>query len=156
MRGYLPKGQRGCVGEVIIRTWQTAHKMRVQRGRLPEERGEHDNARVKRYLAKYTINPAITHGIATDVGSVEVGKLADVVLWKPAFFGVKPELILKGGFIAWAAMGDANASIPHHNRLLGNQCLATLGKRRKRCHSVSSRKSLTNAGLPSGLDCEKG
>jgi len=100
------------VGEVIIRTWQTAHKMRVQRGRLPEERGEHDNTRVKRYLAKYTINPAITHGIATDVGSVEVGKLADVVLWKPAFFGVKPELILKGGFIAWAAMGDANASIP--------------------------------------------
>jgi urease subunit alpha len=118
----------GRVGEVIIRTWQTAHKMRVQRGRLPEERGEHDNARVKRYLAKYTINPAITHGIATDVGSVEVGKLADVVLWKPAFFGVKPELILKGGFIAWAAMGDANASIPTPQPVIGRPMFGHFGK----------------------------
>ena len=128
MRGYLPKVQRGRVGEVIIRTWQTAHKMRVQRGRLPEDRGEHDNARVKRYLAKYTINPAITHGIATDVGSVEVGKLADVVLWKPAFFGVKPELILKGGFIAWAAMGDANASIPTPQPVIGRPMFGHFGK----------------------------
>ena len=118
----------GRVGEVIIRTWQTAHKMRVQRGRLPEERGEHDNARVKRYLAKYTINPAITHGIATEVGSVEVGKLADVVLWKPAFFGVKPELILKGGFIAWAAMGDANASIPTPQPVIGRPMFGHFGK----------------------------
>ena len=116
------------MGEVIIRTWQTAHKMRVQRGRLPEERGEHDNTRVKRYLAKYTINPAITHGIATDVGSVEVGKLADVVLWKPAFFGVKPELILKGGFIAWAAMGDANASIPTPQPVIGRPMFGHFGK----------------------------
>jgi urease subunit alpha len=101
----------GRVGEVILRTWQTAHKMKVQRGALPGDAAA-DNARVKRYLAKYTINPAITHGIAHVVGSVEVGKLADLVLWRPAFFGVKPSLILKGGMIAAAAMGDANASIP--------------------------------------------
>jgi urease subunit alpha len=101
----------GRVGEVILRTWQTAHKMKVQRGALPGD-GAADNARVKRYLAKYTINPAITHGIAHVVGSVEIGKLADLVLWRPAFFGVKPSLILKGGMIAAAAMGDANASIP--------------------------------------------
>lgn len=102
----------GRVGEVIIRTWQTAHKMKVQRGRLAAETGENDNFRAKRYVAKYTINPAIAHGIADYVGSVEVGKLADLVLWKPAFFGVKPELVIKGGFIAWSQIGDANASIP--------------------------------------------
>jgi len=102
----------GRVGEVIIRTWQTAHKMKVQRGPLPEDSARSDNFRVKRYVAKYTINPAITHGIAHEVGSVEVGKLADVVLWKPAFFGVKPSVVLKGGFIACAPMGDPNASIP--------------------------------------------
>ena len=102
----------GRVGEVVIRTWQTAHKMKVQRGPLPEDGPHNDNFRVRRYIAKYTINPAITHGIAHVVGSVEVGKLADLVLWKPAFFGVKPSLILKGGMIAAAAMGDANASIP--------------------------------------------
>ncbi len=102
----------GRVGEVIIRTWQTADKMKQQRGALPEDNARHDNFRVKRYIAKYTINPAITQGIAHEVGSVEVGKLADLVLWKPAFFGVKPSLILKGGAIAAAAMGDPNASIP--------------------------------------------
>ncbi|MET2521944.1 urease subunit alpha [Ralstonia pseudosolanacearum] len=106
----------GRVGEVILRTWQTAHKMKAQRGKLAgdpnDARGGHDNFRVKRYVAKYTINPAITHGIAHEVGSIEVGKWADLVLWKPAFFGVKPSLILKGGMIASAAMGDANASIP--------------------------------------------
>jgi len=106
----------GRVGEVVLRTWQTAHKMKVQRGKLAgdpnDARGGHDNFRVKRYVAKYTINPALTHGIAHEVGSVEVGKWADLVLWKPAFFGVKPSLILKGGMIASAAMGDANASIP--------------------------------------------
>ena len=102
----------GRVGEVIIRTWQTAHKMKAQRGALPEDSARHDNFRVKRYVAKYTINPAITQGIAHVVGSVEAGKLADLVLWKPAFFGVKPALILKGGMIAAAAMGDPNASIP--------------------------------------------
>ena len=102
----------GRVGEVIIRTWQTAHKMRQQRGRLHGERGDNDNLRVRRYVAKYTINPAIAHGVAHVVGSVEVGKLADLVLWHPAFFGVKPEVVLKSGFIAWAQMGDPNASIP--------------------------------------------
>ena len=102
----------GRVGEVIIRTWQTAHKMKAQRGNLPEDTARNDNFRVKRYVAKYTINPAIAHGISHEVGSVEVGKWADLVVFKPAFFGVKPALILKGGFIAFAAMGDPNASIP--------------------------------------------
>jgi urease subunit alpha len=102
----------GRVGEVVIRTWQTAHKMKVQRGKLASDPEAHDNARVKRYVAKYTINPAIAHGISHVVGSVEPGKLADLVLWRPAFFGVKPSLIVKGGMIAAAAMGDANASIP--------------------------------------------
>jgi urease subunit alpha len=102
----------GRVGEVIIRTWQTAHKMREQRGSLSGDPARHDNARIKRYIAKYTINPAITHGIAHLVGSVEVGKVADLVLWKPAFFGVKPSLIIKSGMIAAAPMGDPNASIP--------------------------------------------
>ncbi len=102
----------GRVGEVIIRTWQTAHKMKQQRGKLPLDTDRHDNFRAKRYLAKYTINPAIAHGIAHEVGSIEIGKWADLVIWKPAFFGVKPALILKGGFIAMAAMGDPNASIP--------------------------------------------
>ncbi|MBF1988763.1 urease subunit alpha [Fischerella thermalis] len=109
----------GRVGEVIIRTWQTAHKMKVQRGFLPPPYqggetggGQNDNFRAKRYVAKYTINPAITHGIAQYVGSVEEGKLADLCLWRPAFFGVKPEIVIKGGMIAWSQMGDANASIP--------------------------------------------
>ena len=102
----------GRVGEVIIRTWQTAHKMKQQRGKLLLDTERHDNFRAKRYLAKYTINSAIAHGIAHEVGSIEIGKWADIVIWKPAFFGVKPALILKGGFIAMAAMGDSNASIP--------------------------------------------
>ncbi|WP_027994643.1 urease subunit alpha [Simplicispira psychrophila] len=102
----------GRVGEVIIRTWQTAHKMKQQRGALPGDSARNDNFRIKRYIAKYTINPAIAHGIGHEVGSIEVGKWADLVVWKPAFFGVKPSLILKGGFIAMAAMGDPNGSIP--------------------------------------------
>ncbi|MBD1913638.1 MULTISPECIES: urease subunit alpha [unclassified Leptolyngbya] len=102
----------GRIGEVIIRTWQTGHKMKVQRGALAGDSDRNDNTRAKRYVAKYTINPAITHGISQYVGSVEVGKFADLCLWRPAFFGVKPELVLKGGLIAWAQMGDANASIP--------------------------------------------
>ncbi|MGR3461041.1 MAG: urease subunit alpha, partial [Roseovarius sp.] len=102
----------GRVGEVIIRTWQTADKMKKQRGALPEEQGDNDNFRVRRYIAKYTINPAIAHGIAYEIGSVEVGKRADLVLWTPAFFGVKPDMILLGGTIACAQMGDPNASIP--------------------------------------------
>ncbi len=102
----------GRVGEVIIRTWQTAHKMKQQRGKLPGDSERHDNFRIKRYIAKYTINPAIAHGISHEVGSIDVGKFADLVVWKPAFFGIKPALIIKGGFIAMAAMGDPNASIP--------------------------------------------
>jgi urease subunit alpha len=102
----------GRIGEVILRTWQTGHKMKVQRGALPQDSERNDNFRAKRYVAKYTINPAIAHGIADYVGSVEVGKLADLCLWRPAMFGVKPEMVIKGGFIAWSQMGDANASIP--------------------------------------------
>ena len=115
----------GRVGEVLIRTWQTAHKMKVQRGSLKGDPRDHDNARVKRYIAKYTINPAIAHGIAHAVGSIEAGKIADLVLWKPAFFGAKPFLIVKGGMIAAAAMGDPNASIPtpqpvHYRPMFGS------------------------------------
>jgi urease subunit alpha len=115
----------GRVGEVILRTWQTAHKMKQQRGSLPEDSSRNDNFRAKRYIAKYTINPAIAHGISHEVGSIEPGKWADLVVWKPAFFGVKPALILKGGFIAMAAMGDPNASIPtpqpvHYRPMFGS------------------------------------
>ena len=115
----------GRVGEVILRCWQTAHKMKIQRGKLPGDNERNDNERVKRYVAKYTINPAIAHGISHEVGSIEVGKWADLVLWKPAFFGVKPTLIVKGGTIAMAAMGDANASIPtpqpvHYRPMFGS------------------------------------
>ena len=102
----------GRVREVVCRTWQTAHKMRQQRGLLPEDGGGADNYRARRYVAKYTINPAVAHGLSAQIGSVETGKLADLVLWQPAFFGVKPELVIKGGVIAYAQMGDANASIP--------------------------------------------
>jgi len=114
----------GRVGEVVTRTWQTAHKMKVQRGSLPEDPAEHDNFRIKRYIAKYTINPALTHGIAHEVGSIEIGKLADIVLWNPMFFGAKPGLIIKGGMIVAAPMGDPNASIPtpqpvHYRRMFG-------------------------------------
>ena len=118
----------GRVGEVILRTWQTAHKMREQRGRLPEETGDNDNVRAKRYVAKYAINPAITHGISDHVGSIEVGKLADLVIWDPAFFGVKPQLVLKGGFLVWAAMGDANASIPTPQPVLGRPMFGAFGR----------------------------
>ncbi len=117
----------GRVGEVVTRTWQTAHKMKTQRGPLPQDSDRNDNFRVKRYIAKYTINPAITHGMAHQVGSIEPGKLADLVLWRPAFFGVKPELIVKGGFIAWSAMGDANASIPTPQPVLYRPMFASFG-----------------------------
>ena len=117
----------GRVGEVIIRTFQTAHKMKVQRGSLPEDSSRNDNTRLKRYIAKVTINPAIAHGIDSQVGSVEVGKLADLVLWKPGFFGVKPELVIKGGSIVWAQMGDANASIPTPGPVHGRPMFAAFG-----------------------------
>jgi urease subunit alpha len=102
----------GRIGEVITRSWQTADKMKKQRGRLAGEKGDNDNLRIKRYISKYTINPALAHGMAHVIGSIEAGKLADLVLWKPSMFGAKPEMVVKGGFIAWAQMGDPNASIP--------------------------------------------
>ena len=117
----------GRVGEVIIRTWQTANKMKIQRGLLKGEVSDHDNFRAKRYVSKYTINPAITHGIAHEVGSVEVGKLADLVLWKPKFFGVKPSLIIKGGMIVASPMGDPNASIPTPQPVLYRNMFGSLG-----------------------------
>ncbi len=118
----------GRVGEVIIRTWQTAHKMKVQRGRLAEENGDNDNVRVKRYIAKYTINPAICHGISRHIGSIEIGKRADLVLWHPAFFGVKPEMVLLGGSIAVAQMGDPNASIPTPQPVYSRPMFASYGR----------------------------
>lgn len=117
----------GRIGEVVLRTWQTAHKMKVQRGALGEDTARNDNFRAKRYVAKYTINPAITHGVAHEIGSIEPGKLADLVLWKPAFFGVKPEMIVKGGFISWSAMGDANASIPTPQPVLYRPMFGSFG-----------------------------
>ena len=118
----------GRVGEVIIRTWQTAHKMRVQRGRLKEEKGENDNIRVKRYLAKYTINPAIAHGISNEIGSITEGKRADLALWNPAFFGVKPEMVLLGGSIVCAQMGDPNASIPTPQPVYSREMFGAFGR----------------------------
>jgi len=137
----------GRVGEVIIRTWQAAHKMKLQRGTLPEDNARHDNFRVKRYIAKYTINPALTHGIAHTVGSIEVGKLADLVLWKPAFFGVKPSLILKGGMIAAAAMGDPNASIPTPQPVHYRPMFGSFGKALKTSVTFVSQAALQNPAI---------
>ncbi len=117
----------GRVGEVVTRTWQTAHKMKTQRGPLREDSSRNDNYRAKRYVAKYTINPAITHGMASEIGSIEPGKLADLALWKPAFFGAKPEMVVKGGFIAWSAMGDPNASIPTPQPVLYRPMFGSFG-----------------------------
>jgi len=117
----------GRIGEVVLRTWQTAHKMKTQRGALAGDSARNDNTRVKRYVSKYTINPAIAHGVAHEIGSIEPGKLADLVLWSPAFFGVKPEMIVKGGFIAWSVMGDANASIPTPQPVLYRPMFGSFG-----------------------------
>ena len=138
----------GRVGEVIVRTWQTADKMKKQRGALSEETGDNDNMRVRRYIAKYTINPALSHGIAAHVGSVEVGKLADLVLWKPMFFGVKPDVILKCGSIAAAAMGDPNASIPTPQPVHYRPMFAGFGK----SLTASSVNFVSQAGLANGLN----
>jgi urease subunit alpha len=137
----------GRVGEVIIRTWQTAHKMKTQRGSLKEDARENDNFRVKRYIAKYTINPAITHGISHAVGSIEEGKLADLVLWRPAFFGVKPSLVLKGGMIAAAAMGDPNASIPTPQPVHYRPMFGAFGKALRTSVTFVSSASLKNPEL---------
>ncbi|MEY3037608.1 MAG: urease subunit alpha, partial [Pseudomonadota bacterium] len=142
----------GRVGEVVIRTWQTAHKMKVQRGPLEGDTERNDNARLKRYIAKYTINPAIAHGISHEVGSIEVGKLADLVLWKPAFFGAKPSLVLKGGMIATAPMGDPNASIPTPQPVHYRPMFASVGKA---VHSTSM-LFLSKAAKELGVDKELG
>lgn len=145
----------GRVGESIIRTWQTAHKMKVQRGHLsdPQQPGaDHDNFRARRYVAKYTINPAITHGIAEYVGSVEVGKIADLCLWKPAFFGVKPELVIKGGMIAYAQMGDANASIPTPQPVHMQPMFASYGG----CRTATSVTFMSQAGIANNLPAQLG
>ena len=145
----------GRVGEVVLRTWQTAHKMKVQRGALPQDTARHDNARVKRYVAKYTINPAIAHGISHEVGSIEVGKWADLVLWKPAFFGVKPALILKGGSIAMAAMGDPNASIPTPQPVHYRPMFASYGGSRTRSSLTFVSQAALAAGVGERFDLHK-
>jgi urease subunit alpha len=137
----------GRVGEVIIRTWQTADKMKKQRGRLSEEKGDNDNVRAKRYVAKYTINPALSQGVAHEIGSVEVGKFADLVIWNPAFFGVKPEMILKGGSIAAAPMGDPNASIPTPQPVHYRPMFASFGRNMVQ----SSLTFVSQAGLDAGI-----
>ena len=137
----------GRVGEVIIRTWQTAHKMKQQRGALADDTKDRDNFRVKRYIAKYAINPAIAHGIASEVGSIEVGKLADMVVWKPAFFGVKPSLILKGGMIAAAAMGDPNASIPTPQPVHYRPMFGSFGKALNTSVTFVSKAALKNPAI---------
>jgi urease subunit alpha len=144
----------GRVGEVITRTWQTAHKMKVQRGRLPEETGDNDNLRVRRYVAKYTINPAIVHGLARHVGSVEVGKRADLVLWHPAFFGAKPEMVLMGGMIVLAQMGDPNGSIPVQP-IYSRPMFGALGKARHASAVTFVSKAALEDGVPARLGLAK-
>ena len=146
----------GRVAEVITRTWQTAHKMKVQRGALPEDEGsDNDNFRVKRYVAKYTINPAITHGISTYIGSLEAGKMADIVLWKPAFFGVKPEMIIKGGMIIGSKMGDPNASIPSPQPVMYRHMFGAYGKAlHQTCATFVSKISIENK-VVSGYQLQK-
>ena len=141
----------GRVGEVVLRTWQTAHKMKVQRGALPGDPARHDNARVKRYVAKYTINPALAHGISRHVGSVEVGKLADLVLWRPAFFGIKPSLVIKGGLIGLAPMGDPNASIPTPQPTHYRPMFGALGAAQRATSLTFVSGAAMDAGLPGRL-----
>jgi len=145
----------GRVGEVITRTWQTADKMKKQRGKLNGDSGIGDNERIKRYIAKYTINPAITHGISEYVGSVEAGKLADLVVWDPAFFGVKPELIVKGGMIAHSQMGDPNASIPTPQPVLYRPMFASYGKARHRTAITFISQAAYNRGVHRNLNLQK-
>jgi len=145
----------GRVGEVVIRTWQTANKMKVQRGPLKEDSDRNDNFRIKRYIAKYTINPAITHGIANEVGSIEVGKLADLVLWKPPFFGVKPSIVIKGGFIVAAPMGDPNASIPTPQPTHYRYMFGALGKANASTSITFVSQAAMQAGIKESLRLDK-
>jgi urease subunit alpha len=145
----------GRIGEVATRTWQTAHKMKLQRGPLPEDSERNDNLRVRRYVAKYTINPAVTHGMASIVGSIEPGKLADLVLWKPAFFGAKPEMVIKGGLIAWSVMGDANASIPTPQPALYRPMFGAFGAAPYSTSVVFTSRAALDAGVPAKLGLRK-
>ncbi|MDE1974246.1 MAG: urease subunit alpha, partial [Hyphomicrobiales bacterium] len=146
----------GRLGEVIIRTWQTADKMKKQRGALPEDKGkDNDNFRVKRYIAKYTINPAIAHGVSKLIGSVEKGKLADLVIWSPAFFGVKPDCIIKGGSIVAAPMGDPNASIPTPQPVHFRPMFGAFGRARTASSVVFASKAAVKAGLGKKLGIQK-
>lgn len=145
----------GRVGEVITRTWQTASKMKDQRGKLPEDAAENDNFRARRYVAKYTINPAITHGISDYVGSVEVGKMADLVLWNPAFFGVKPDIVIKGGMIIAAKMGEANASIPTTQPVFYRPMFAAHGKAKYTSCATFVSKAAFDKGIQAKLKLEK-
>jgi urease subunit alpha len=145
----------GRIGEVVTRTWQTAHKMKVQRGALPEDSARNDNQRIKRYVAKYTINPARTHGVAHAIGSIEPGRIADLVLWKPSMFGVKPEMIVKGGFIAWSVMGDANASIPTPQPVLYRPMFGSFGGAIGSTGAIFVSKAALNAGVPDQLRLRK-
>ena len=146
----------GRVGEVITRTWQTASKMKDERGALPEDKGHgNDNFRVKRYIAKYTINPALTHGIADYVGSVETGKVADLVLWNPAFFGAKPDMIIKGGMIIASKMGDANASIPTTQPVFYQPMFAAHGKAKSEACLTFVSKAAMEAGVKEAYHLEK-
>jgi urease subunit alpha len=145
----------GRVGEVVTRTWQTAHKMKTQRGALPEDSSRNDNYRAKRYVAKYTLNPAITHGVAEEIGSIEPGKLADLVLWKPAFFGVKPEMIIKGGCIAWSVMGDANASIPTPQPVLYRPMFGSFGAATAATSVTFMSEASIDAAIPARLGLKK-
>jgi len=145
----------GRIGEVVTRTWQTAHKMKVQRGPLPGDSSRNDNTRAKRYVAKYTINPAITHGVAAHVGSIEPGKIADLVLWKPAFFGVKPEMVLKSGFIAWSVMGDANASIPTPQPVFYRPMFGSFGRAIGSTGLAFLSKAALQAGVPARIGLAK-
>ena len=145
----------GRIGEVITRTWQTAHKMKEERGALPEETGDNDNFRVKRYIAKYTINPAITNGVADYVGSVEVGKFADLVIWNPAFFGVKPDIIIKGGMIIASKMGDANASIPTTQPVMYQPMFAAHGRAKYNTSLTFVSKAAMDDNIKAKLGLEK-
>ena len=152
----------GRIGEVITRSWQTADKMKQQRGRLPQEKGHNDNLRIKRYLSKYTINPALAHGMSHLIGSIEVGKLADLVLWKPAFFGAKPEMVIKGGVIAWAQMGDPNASIPTPQPVFMRPMFGSFGKATGPCSIAfvsqlcKSKNVAKNYGISKRIEAVKG
>src|ERR1700690_3827446 len=145
----------GRTGECIHPTWQTADKMKRQRGALPGESPENDNVRVRRYVSKYTINPAIAHGVSHEIGSVEAGKFADLVLWKPAFFGVKPEMIVKGGFIAWSVMGDANASIPTPQPVIYRPMYGSYGRAVQSTSLTFVSKAALDAGVPAKLGLKK-